>query len=151
MAIGIFLWSLFGLISSYVTSFGPFIAMRALVGIGEASYYILAPAMISDLYVGNKRSNYLALFLFTIPFGRYLFKYNHQIPFGILKCTYIKKWSWICCRIYNVTCNRHMALGDSACSHNWILFRFSYFTPRSRSPSWFIRGSNQPVRPHLVV
>jgi MFS transporter, Spinster family, sphingosine-1-phosphate transporter len=44
--------------------------MRALVGIGEASYSTIAPTIISDLFINDMRSKMLALFYFAIPVGR---------------------------------------------------------------------------------
>ena len=70
MAGGIFVWSLTTLLGSYAESFSVFITMRALVGVGEASYSTIAPTIISDLTVGDMRSKMLALFYFAIPVGR---------------------------------------------------------------------------------
>ena len=47
-----------------------FMLFRALVGIGEASYSTIAPTIISDLFVGNKRTFMLGLFFFANPVGR---------------------------------------------------------------------------------
>ena len=44
--------------------------MRALVGIGEASYTTIAPTILSDLFVKEMRSKALAIFYFAIPVGR---------------------------------------------------------------------------------
>jgi len=44
--------------------------MRALVGIGEASYSTIAPTIIADLYVGTARTKALSVFYFAIPVGR---------------------------------------------------------------------------------
>lgn len=43
---------------------------RGLVGVGEASYSTIAPTIIADLYVKEKRTNMLSLFYFAIPVGR---------------------------------------------------------------------------------
>ena len=43
-------WSLATLIGSFMRSFPSFLAFRALVGVGEASYSVVAPAIISDLF-----------------------------------------------------------------------------------------------------
>lgn len=69
MAVGIFIWSLTTLLGSFMQSFWPFLAMRACVGIGEASYSTIAPTIISDLFVSDMRSKMLALFYFAIPVG----------------------------------------------------------------------------------
>lgn len=50
-------------------NFWLFLAFRALVGIGEASYSVVAPAIISDMFASNQRSSVLALFYFAIPIG----------------------------------------------------------------------------------
>ena len=82
MAAGVFLWSVFTLIGSFITGkeenrslgwsnpdFWAFLACRAFVGIGEASYSTIAPTIISDMFVKNMRSKMLALFYFAIPVG----------------------------------------------------------------------------------
>ena len=50
-------------------NFWAFLFFRALVGIGEASYSTIAPAIISDLFRKDSRSRVLALFYFAIPVG----------------------------------------------------------------------------------
>ena len=47
-----------------------FLAMRAIVGIGEASYTTIAPTILSDMFVKEMRSKALAIFYFAIPVGR---------------------------------------------------------------------------------
>ncbi|XP_032367765.1 protein spinster homolog 1 [Etheostoma spectabile] len=42
---------------------------RGLVGVGEASYSTIAPTIIADLYVKEKRTNMLSVFYFAIPVG----------------------------------------------------------------------------------
>ncbi|XP_039484708.1 protein spinster isoform X2 [Drosophila santomea] len=69
MAVGVGLWSTTTLLGSFMKQFGWFIAFRALVGIGEASYSTIAPTIISDLFVHDMRSKMLALFYFAIPVG----------------------------------------------------------------------------------
>ncbi|KAG1714264.1 Protein spinster 1 [Nymphon striatum] len=68
---GILFWSGTTLAGSFIDSshFGAFMALRGMVGIGEASYSTLAPTIISDLFVGKRRSNTLAIFYFAIPVG----------------------------------------------------------------------------------
>ncbi|XP_065347912.1 protein spinster isoform X2 [Cloeon dipterum] len=69
MAFGVFLWGLTTLLGSFMQSYNWFLLMRALVGIGEASYSTIAPTIISDLFVKDLRSKMLALFYFAIPVG----------------------------------------------------------------------------------
>jgi len=82
MAGGVFLWSIFTLIGSFMSGaeehrgkgwgnpdFLAFLCSRAMVGIGEASYSTIAPTIISDMFVKDTRSKMLALFYFAIPVG----------------------------------------------------------------------------------
>lgn len=69
MGFGVFLWSIFTLIGSFMPNYWTFIACRAMVGIGEASYSTIAPTLISDMFVKDVRSKMLALFYFAIPVG----------------------------------------------------------------------------------
>jgi len=82
MAAGVFLWSIFVLIGSFMSGkeenrdkqwsnpdYWAFLGCRAMVGIGEASYSTIAPTIISDMFVKETRSKMLALFYFAIPVG----------------------------------------------------------------------------------
>lgn len=44
--------------------------MRAIVGIGEASYTTVAPTIIGDLFTGAQRSTMICFFNIVIPVGR---------------------------------------------------------------------------------
>ena len=50
MSIGVLIWSGATLLGSFMPNYGSFLAMRALVGMGEASFTALAPTIISDLF-----------------------------------------------------------------------------------------------------
>ncbi|GAB1602518.1 hypothetical protein Ahia01_000531100 [Argonauta hians] len=71
MSCGIFFWSCLTLAGSFVGSqwFGLFLLLRALVGIGEATYSTIAPTIIADLFVKDMRSRMLMVFYFAIPVG----------------------------------------------------------------------------------
>ena len=69
LLIGLTFWSLSTFIGSYMTNFWWFLVFRAFVGIGEASYSTIAPAIISDMYRKDERSSVLAIFYFAIPIG----------------------------------------------------------------------------------
>ena len=45
------------------------LAMRSMVGVGEASYIIVAPTIIADLYSTQFRVRALSLFYIAIPVG----------------------------------------------------------------------------------
>lgn len=44
--------------------------MRAIIGIGEASYTTIAPTIIGDLFAGAQRSIMICFFYVFIPVGR---------------------------------------------------------------------------------
>ncbi|KAL5015714.1 hypothetical protein ScPMuIL_005303 [Solemya velum] len=71
LAAGIFFWSGVTLAGSFVPpdKFYAFAILRSLVGIGEASYSTIAPTLIADLFVGDRRTRMLMAFYFAIPVG----------------------------------------------------------------------------------
>ncbi|KAK3083986.1 hypothetical protein FSP39_006341 [Pinctada imbricata] len=71
MGFGIALWSILTFSGSFVGKdyYGVFILIRALVGIGEASYSTIAPTIIADLFAKEKRTQMLMFFYFAIPVG----------------------------------------------------------------------------------
>lgn len=70
MAVGVFFWSATTLLGSIPPKdFRLFALLRALVGVGEASYSTVAPTVIGDLFAGPRRSTMLAFFYFAIPVG----------------------------------------------------------------------------------
>ncbi|XP_070586428.1 protein spinster homolog 1-like [Erythrolamprus reginae] len=71
MCIGIFFWSIVTLGSSFIPKqfFWMLLLTRGLVGVGEASYSTIAPTIIADLYLGERRSRMLSIFYFAIPVG----------------------------------------------------------------------------------
>eukprot|EP00096_Caligus_rogercresseyi_P016636 TRINITY_DN939_c0_g1_i2.p2 TRINITY_DN939_c0_g1~~TRINITY_DN939_c0_g1_i2.p2 ORF type:complete len:544 (+),score=132.77 TRINITY_DN939_c0_g1_i2:150-1781(+) len=69
LLIGISFWSFATLIGSFMENYWLFLFFRGLVGVGEASYSTVAPAILSDLFSKDVRSRVLALFYFAIPVG----------------------------------------------------------------------------------
>jgi len=69
LVVGVGFWCISSLVGSFMTNFWAFLFFRALVGIGEASYSTVAPAIISDLFAKDVRSSVLAVFYFAIPVG----------------------------------------------------------------------------------
>jgi len=57
-----------------------FLAMRALVGVGEASYSTIAPTIIADMFNKTMRTKALSIFYFAIPVGRSVLPY---LTFGV--------------------------------------------------------------------
>ncbi|UYV62511.1 SPNS3 [Cordylochernes scorpioides] len=71
IAAGISFWSVTTLLGSFIPrdKFGWFLFLRAMVGVGEASYSTIAPTIIADLFSEAHRSFGLAFFYFAIPLG----------------------------------------------------------------------------------
>jgi predicted MFS family arabinose efflux permease len=69
MGLGVGIWSVSTALSGMVRSYGQLLAGRALVGVGEASYGSVAPAMLSDAFEPAHRGRALAVFSMAIPVG----------------------------------------------------------------------------------
>jgi predicted MFS family arabinose efflux permease len=69
MAFGVGLWSVATAFSGLVRHFGDLLLARAVVGVGEASYGAVAPAMLSDHFPPATRGRMLAVFSMAIPVG----------------------------------------------------------------------------------
>jgi MFS family permease len=68
-AAGVFVWSVATVGSGLATTFALLIAVRALTGVGEASYTVITPSLISDFFPVDRRGRALALFYAAIPIG----------------------------------------------------------------------------------
>ncbi len=66
---GAVLWSLATLGSAFVHTYWALYARRALVGVGEATFGIYAPAVLADLYPERERNRILSIFYLAIPLG----------------------------------------------------------------------------------
>jgi MFS transporter, Spinster family, sphingosine-1-phosphate transporter len=66
---GIVLWSGATLLTAITHDFSTLFIRHALVGIGEASYAAIAPALIADLFPEDRRGRMLAIFYIAIPTG----------------------------------------------------------------------------------
>jgi len=66
---GVILWSLASSASGLASTFVALLLTRCCVGIGEAAYGPVAPAMISDMYPIENRGKMLAWFYVAIPVG----------------------------------------------------------------------------------
>jgi MFS transporter, Spinster family, sphingosine-1-phosphate transporter len=68
-ALGVVLWSAATFGSGLASTFAILLLARALVGVGEASYAVVTPSLISDLYPASHRGRALAIFYAAIPVG----------------------------------------------------------------------------------
>jgi MFS transporter, Spinster family, sphingosine-1-phosphate transporter len=66
---GVVLWSLASGASGLSSTFLALLLTRCLVGVGEAAWGPIAPALISDLYPARQRGRSLAWFYMAIPVG----------------------------------------------------------------------------------
>ena len=69
---GLIVWSISVLLCTFVPASLPglFFFFRAIVGVGEASYAVIAPSLIADMFTDTHRSRMLMFFYIATPFGR---------------------------------------------------------------------------------
>jgi predicted MFS family arabinose efflux permease len=66
---GALLWSAATLYTAWVHSYDTLLIRHAIVGIGEATFSIFAPALLADFYPERDRNRVLSIFYVTIPVG----------------------------------------------------------------------------------
>jgi len=66
---GAVLWSLATLATVWVHGYWTFYLRQALVGVGEATFGIFAPAVLADFYPERDRNRILSIFYLAIPLG----------------------------------------------------------------------------------
>jgi MFS family permease len=69
IALGVGIWSLATALGGLAHSFASLFALRATVGIGEAAYGTIAPALLADHYPRTQRGRVFAIFFAAIPIG----------------------------------------------------------------------------------
>jgi len=69
IAVGISVWRLGTVLTGFATSLAMILALRTIVGVGEASYASISPGWISDVFGSEKRNNALTIFYVAIPAG----------------------------------------------------------------------------------
>ncbi|MGH8267778.1 MAG: spinster family MFS transporter, partial [Steroidobacteraceae bacterium] len=69
IAIGVFVWSLATFLSGFARSYPQLLAGRALVGIGEAAYVAIAPALLADCFRAHNRGRVYSVLNMAIPVG----------------------------------------------------------------------------------
>jgi MFS family permease len=69
IALGIFLWSLATVLSGLARNYPQLLAGRALVGIGEAAYVAIAPALLADCFPAGRRGRVYSVLNMAIPVG----------------------------------------------------------------------------------
>jgi MFS family permease len=69
LAAGVAVWSVATFASGLVETYPQMLLARSVLGVGEASYAILAPTLIADLFPRQQRNRALAVFYVAIPVG----------------------------------------------------------------------------------
>ncbi len=69
ISVGVFVWSAATFGTGFALGFLSFMALRVLVGFGEASYATISPSLITDVFPSQKRNNALTIFYVAIPVG----------------------------------------------------------------------------------
>ncbi len=66
---GVAVWSGATLLTAVTHDFATLLFRHAIVGVGEASYAAIAPALIADLFPEHRRGRMLAIFFLALPTG----------------------------------------------------------------------------------
>jgi MFS family permease len=69
LAFGVGLWSVATVGTAFGEGFYDMFAWRALLGVGEASYGIIAPALLSDLFTPKRRGRVMGVYYLALPLG----------------------------------------------------------------------------------
>src|SRR5262249_2322759 len=66
---GVLIWSAATVASGLAPTFALLLVARAVIGVGEASYAVITPSILSDFYPAEQRGRALAIFYAAIPAG----------------------------------------------------------------------------------
>src|SRR3954454_8913563 len=69
IALGVAVWSVATSLAGFARGFGSLFIARSGVGVGEAAYGTIAPALLSDSFPIERRGRVLAVFFCAIPIG----------------------------------------------------------------------------------
>src|SRR5256714_13997985 len=69
ITIGALIWSTATLLTAVTHTFTSLLVRHTIVGVGEASFSLIAPAYIADLFPEEKRGRVLSLFYVALPVG----------------------------------------------------------------------------------
>ncbi|MGP8034429.1 MAG: spinster family MFS transporter [Steroidobacteraceae bacterium] len=69
IALGVLVWSLATVLSGLARTYPQLLAGRAVVGIGEAAYVAIAPALLADCFTREARGRVYAVLNMAIPVG----------------------------------------------------------------------------------
>jgi MFS family permease len=69
IALGVMIWSIATTLGGFARGFASLFIARSTVGVGEAAYGTIAPALLADAFPIEKRGRVLAIFFAAIPIG----------------------------------------------------------------------------------
>ena len=69
IALGVAIWSIATTLGGFARGFGSLLLTRSCVGIGEAAYGTIAPALLSDHFPLRRRGRVFSIFFAAIPIG----------------------------------------------------------------------------------
>jgi len=69
IALGVIIWSIATTLGGFARGFTSLFVARSTVGVGEAAYGTIAPALLADSFPFEKRGRVLAIFFAAIPIG----------------------------------------------------------------------------------
>ncbi len=69
LALGVGIWSVATALAGFARSFVSLFAARAAVGVGEAAYGTISPALLADYFPRERRGRVFAIFFAAIPIG----------------------------------------------------------------------------------
>jgi len=90
--VGAVIWSGATLLTAFTKNFDELLLRHTLVGIGEASFVILSPTFVADMFPEDKRGRVMGIFYLAIPVGSALGflvggvlgpKYGWRVPFYV--------------------------------------------------------------------
>ncbi len=68
-AAGVLVWSVATVASGLAPTYAALLLARTVIGVGEASYAVVTPSLLSDLYPPERRARVFAIFYAAIPVG----------------------------------------------------------------------------------
>ena len=69
LGLGVAIWSVATALAGLATSYASLFAARAAVGVGEAAYGTISPALLADYFPRERRGRVFAVFFAAIPVG----------------------------------------------------------------------------------
>ena len=69
LGLGVAIWSVATALAGLATSYASLFAARAAVGVGEAAYGTISPALLADYFPRERRGRMFAVFFAAIPVG----------------------------------------------------------------------------------